>query len=301
MFTMMIVPIVPKLVARVEDPGEYGFVFDVQVRAGKLIVRDITNQRLNIYNTNSYSIERSLPLEQLAIRNHEDVKGLEVGLIIPRNDVNHLISFSLPGFSTEHKYLLMDADGNMLNFEPLVFSSSLWVSVSTKRIGTSIGLGQITGQTLTALSSEDALYSIWTRDFLIKKYDSNGLYQSAIYYPIQGLPIDLDTFTGTPRFGYSTAEIENALENIELPETNPILDNLMIDDENRIWVAVPMDTHRGMLEWWILAQSGELLAKLQRPRDLRFVVKNGYLYGKEVDENTGVEYVVKYRIELTGI
>ncbi|HAC15415.1 MAG TPA: hypothetical protein DCE78_05650 [Bacteroidetes bacterium] len=283
-----------------KGPGEYGFVLDVQIMDGKVIVRDFSNQRLNIYNTNNYSIERTLPLDQLAIRNYEDVQGLQMGLIMPRHDGNYLVSFYQPGFSSEDKYLLMDADGNRLNIEPLVFPSSQWISVRTNRIGPSIGLGQLTGQTLTSLSSEDALFSIWTRDFLIKKYDSNGLYQSAIYYPLSGLPIDIDRFTSPPRFGFSTIEIEKALENVRLPETNPILDNLIIDDENRIWVAVPMDTRREMLEWWILAPSGELLAKLQHPRESRFVIKNGHLFSKETDENSGVEFVVKYRIEFAA-
>jgi hypothetical protein len=74
---------------------------------------------------------------------------------------------------------------------------------------------------------------------------------------------------------------------------------LMTDDENRIWAAVPMYGEQEMNEWWILDESGELLAKLQRPRNLWiFDIKGGYLYAKEIDEDTGAEFVVKYRIEL---
>jgi len=74
---------------------------------------------------------------------------------------------------------------------------------------------------------------------------------------------------------------------------------MRIDDENRVWAAVPMDQQREILEWWILDESGELLAKLQRPLlKTIFDIKNGYLYGKEVDEETGAEYVVKYRMEF---
>jgi hypothetical protein len=73
----------------------------------------------------------------------------------------------------------------------------------------------------------------------------------------------------------------------------------MVDDEDRIWAAVHMGPHRENYEWWILAPSGKLLAKLQRPRKQRiFDIKNGYLYSKEIDEDTGGETVVKYRIEL---
>jgi len=283
-------------------PGEYGFVFDLQARAEKVLVRDITNQRLNIYNTNDYSFDRAMLIEQLAIRDHEAVQGLQLGLIMARNDGNYFVSFSQGISGTEHIYLLMDTDGNVLNFEPLVFPSSLWISVPTRSMAPSFGLGSIMGQTLTTLTSEDALYSAWTRDFLIRKYDADGNYQSAIYYPIQGTPFDSDEYTKTVPFGYTAREIERAIENtdIELPETNPVLADLMVDDENRIWAAVPMDSQREIYEWWILAPSGELLAKLLRPRVQRiFDIKQGYLYGRETNEETGAEYVVKYRIELT--
>jgi len=74
----------------------------------------------------------------------------------------------------------------------------------------------------------------------------------------------------------------------------------MADDENRIWAAVPMYGEPMKYEWWILAPSGELLAKLQRPREKTiFDIKDGYLYAKEIDEETGAEFVVKNRMELT--
>ncbi|MTI87891.1 MAG: hypothetical protein FH748_07985 [Balneolaceae bacterium] len=74
----------------------------------------------------------------------------------------------------------------------------------------------------------------------------------------------------------------------------------MVDDENRMWVAVPMDVQNETYEWWILNPSGELLARLVLPEDQPiYDIKNGYLYSKKTNEETGAEYVVKYRIELT--
>ena len=155
------------------------------------------------------------------------------------------------------------------------------------------------GHTITALSPDDALYSAWTRDFLIKKYDANGVYQSAIYYPVTGSPFDLQDLTESSR--YNIRDIRNAFETAkrELPETNPVLADLMVDDENRIWAAVSMDPQQETYEWWILDESGELLAKLQRPsKKTIFDIKDGYLYAKEIDAETGDEYVVKYLIKF---
>ena len=286
-----------------KGPGEYGFVISLQLKAGKVFARDMTNQRLTIYSTIDYTFDRSMLIDDLAINDHEDVQEMEIGLIKARSDGNHLVGFyNRNGIETEYKYLLMDADGRLLDYKTLSLSNSVSVKASDKSMRPSLGLGHIMGTNLETQSHDDALYSIWTRDFLIKKYDRNGIYQSAFYYPVQGLPFDLEWYEIESPFGYSASEVEKALKNsdLELPETLPLLSGLMVDDENRIWVAVRMDSIREMVEWWILYESGELLAKLQRPREKEiFDIKDGYLYAKEIDKETDAEFIVKYRIEFS--
>ena len=105
----------------------------------------------------------------------------------------------------------------------------------------------------------------------------------------------------TPTPFYDEKDVMKALDlhDQSLPESNPVILFLMADDENRIWAAVPIYGEREIYEWWILDQSGELLAKLKRPRDKTiYDIKDGYLYAKEIDEETDAEYVVKYRIVL---
>ncbi len=46
------------------------------------------------------------------------------------------------------------------------------------------------------------------------------------------------------------------------------------------------------------ATNFSLQAKLQLSRESRFVIKNGHLHGNQTDENFGVEFLVKYRIDL---
>jgi hypothetical protein len=276
-------------------PGEYGMVSATQNRASKISLIDFTNMRLNEYSSEDYSLIRTTPLEQWR-------KGDKYEYVEPRNDGNYLVTYSDSRSKIgriESNIFLMDSNGNQVDFEPFVFPD-----------GYRVGVGEVIrptmpisfmGRTTTTLSEKDDLYSAWTPEFLIKRYDAKGVYQSAIYYPIQGIPFDLNHHTPYSRFEPSVQVIRNATPTMDepLPKTYPVVEGLMVDDENRIWVSVPMDTNRDMLDWWILSESGELLARLQRQRELRFVVKNGHLYGKEVDEKTRVEFVMKYRIELT--
>jgi hypothetical protein len=283
-------------------PGEYGMVFGVQAEAGKVFVLDYTSQRLNVYNTNDYSFERSTLIEQWAIRDQEVVEGLKFGGIETRNDGNHIVIFYKRDSDTGrliNTYLLMDTSGNALNFKPLVFPSTLNIQEKTIPPTPSVP-APFMGKTITALSSEDWLYSAWTQDFLIRKYDENGVYKSAIYYPVKGSPFDLSDYTEKAR--YNQQDVISALDQIdeELPESNPVIADLVVDDENRIWVAVPTGAKEDNYEWWILKESGELLAKLLHPSDEPiYEIKNGYLYSKKTNEEAGTEYSVKYRIELT--
>ncbi|MDZ7715106.1 MAG: 6-bladed beta-propeller [Balneolaceae bacterium] len=281
-------------------PGEYSLVLGLQAKAGKIFMLDYNNQRVNEYSTEDYSIARTIPLEKW-----KNSDGKEFGYIEPRNDGNYLLTFSDNRSKTgriEIKQVVMDYEGNTV-IEPLVFPSSFRIDVGqSNQPAPTMSTISFLGKTITFLSDEDALYTVWTRDFLIRKYDAGGVYQSAFYYPIGGSPFDLDEYTKTQLFSPNARQIEKAFETIDkdLPETFPVIDRLMVDDENRIWVAVPAGAQREYYEWWILNEGGELLAKLVLPKTQRiYDIKNGYLYSKKTDEETDTEYVVKYKIEFT--
>lgn len=284
-------------------PGEHGFIFDVQARGGNVYIRDVTNQRINIYSSTDYSFDRTMMIEQLPIRDHEAVQGLELGLILPGNDGNYLVNFyqrnSDDGWRI-HRYMLMDENGNAVGYESTEFRSSFKAQGYTDADIRMVYMSMpFLGGSVSGYSNNGDLYKAWNQDFLIKKYNAKGEYQSAIYYAIEGSPFELGYHTPTAFYKENDVLKAIGLHNQSLPETNPVISMLMADDENRIWAAVPMYGEPKKYEWWILAPTGELLAKLQRPREKTiFDIKNGYLYAKEIDEETDAEYVVKYRIEL---
>lgn len=284
-------------------PGEYGFILRAQAKAGKIIVFDFTNKRLNIYNTNDYTREDTILLEQFKNTDHEAASGFEFGYVQPRMDGNYLATFSesaSTGGRTENKYLLMDRDGKVLDFKSHNFSSVLSIRTNSGPISAPSVPLDFMGVYIDALSSDDARYSAWSQDFLIKKYDSHGTYQSAIYYNVQGSPFDFSDYTEDA--GYSQSDVMDKLDKVdeELPEANPVIADLKVDDKNRIWVAVPTGVNSDSYEWWILDESGQLLAKLVLPRDKEiYDIRDGFLYSKKTNEETDTEYVVKYRIALT--
>jgi hypothetical protein len=279
-------------------PGEYGMMLGLQVTGTKLFVPDVTNQRLNEYSTADFSVIRSIRFEQW-----DSGSEYRFGYVYARQDGNYWLVFSnrrsVIG-QLSNRYKIMDHEGQLVQNPSLTLPAGF--RIQTDPSARPIMPLYFMGSTLETVSRSDELYTAFTRDFLIRKYDADGIYQSAFYYSVQSLPFDLDVHTNSSPFSPSARVIKNAFSDIDrdLPETNPVLFRMRIDDENRIWAAVPMDQQREILEWWILDESGELLAKLQHPLvKTIFDIKNGYLYGKEIDEETGAEYVVKYRMEWT--
>jgi len=270
-------------------PGEYLAPYALQEIGGTIFVLDARNYQLIEYSTADYSFVRTTPIERWT-------PGLTTGFIQPRHDGHFLVLF--PGDRSKlgwqyREFQVMDADGNQMPFSPLVFPFGFSVGVG-ETIRPSMPISFL-GQTLTALSDEDELITAWSRDFLIKTYDASGEYRSAIYYPIQSaVPFDFNVYSKGSPF------VPPAAGDIETPDTFPIIDRLMVDDEHNIWVSVPVDPQPEFVEWWILKKSGELLAKVELPRS-KFIydIRNGHVYGKKTNEETGTEYVVKYRMERT--
>lgn len=84
----------------------------------------------------------------------------------------------------------------------------------------------------------------------------------------------------------------------EIPDTWPAMDRMLIDDDGRLWVATIVED-LSVFEWWVLDESGEFITTFEWSRDeLIEVVKNGKMYTRQTDEETGLQQVVRYRVEM---
>lgn len=288
-------------------PGEYGFPMLMQNRLGEIFLYDSGGMRYNFYNTEDYSIEKTLIQEQLKIREHEAVQGLEFGVVYALNDGNFLVSFyervSDNGWPVS-KYLLMDAEGNALDYNTLEFKGSFKANGKTDNKGISMPFMPMPfmGSFRHAANGQGELYSAWTMDLLIKKYDASGRYQSAIFYPVVGTPFDIENHLSNPF--YDEDAIKEALEmhGEVFPENNPVVRRLLADDSGRIWVAIPAGNEPWINEWWILEETGELRAKLMISDGRQiFDIKGDHILIREKNEETGTDYVIKYRMEWTVV
>src|SRR5690625_520043 len=150
------------------------------------------------------------------------------------------------------------------------------------------------GNSLKAISNDGYIYTAWSEDFLIKAYGPSG-YKYVFYYPYQRKSLYKEEAISL--FSVEDEWNRGLIEHAELPETWPALHTMIVDDEDRLWVST-FSKEEGMLKWWILKSSGELISTFNWPMNRSIVkVKNNYLYTRETDEMEVVS-INRYRIEM---
>lgn len=285
-----------------QGPGEFVELTAMHATSNELFVFDRNKQESIVFSLASLSYSHTI----LLAGNRDEIPELEGALLnryyLIRVDNSFLAQFSAPNTAAGrrdwdkienriHIYLL-DEDGVIGSGKLFDRTSSYQVLVPLG--GRTVGMPvSFFGTLLTALSAHDHLHVAWSEHLLIKRYSPEGEYQDAFYYPIQRAPLKPES-----EFPRADRELVNeAVRSMDLPEKTPALDGMLFDDENRLWVSTVVD-NVDVHEWWVLQDSGELITRFEWPRDEPVeVVKNGYIYTRQTDEETGLQQINRYRFE----
>jgi len=152
-------------------------------------------------------------------------------------------------------------------------------------------------QPLVSVSDDGHIVSANSEESLIKMVAPNGDYIRSFYLPLEKKTLTRDELLDI----YSEAgrETQHLLQNADLPEKWPALGNIILDDENRIWVSTIPDREILTYEWWVLRDTGEFITKFKWMGNRSIEkIKGGYVYARETEESTGMQTIVKYRIVL---
>lgn len=151
-------------------------------------------------------------------------------------------------------------------------------------------------QPKVAISNEGTIYTANSESPLIKMHNSDGDYLKSFYIPMEKKSMDRDELIKL--FAEEDEENTNLLLHAELPEKWPALSDIVIDDENRLWVST-IPVKDSLHEWLVIDNNGELITTFEWPRNEPIeVIKNGKMYTRLTDEETGLQQVVRYRIEM---
>lgn len=157
-------------------------------------------------------------------------------------------------------------------------------------------------KSLFSFSTDGYFFSGQTDEFKIHSYNTDGSHIQSFSHPFEKQPLlrrELIESYEDRRSSLGEGVAANMIREADnLPETWPALDDLLVDDENRLWVSTVVEDFN-VYEWWVLKETGEVIAKFEWPRDKPIKkIKNGYAYTLETEEETGLQTVVRYRIEM---
>jgi len=288
-----------------EGPGEFLDISSIQATKNQLFVYDRNQQRAVVFSIDSLTYNYTINLAENRDQFDELSDAYLRNLNVRSNDTL-LMTFSTSNFSDEMNnwdsientalFYNMDGKGRIISEKLLETKSSIHILIpyGARSVGTPVSF---TGELLTSFSDDGDIYVNWSNDFLIKVYNNGGEYKHAFYYPHEKIPLTKETALNV---GVPERTIEN-MSSMDLSETWPALNSMLIDDENRLWISTIVEDF-DVYQWWVLdASDGSLLARFSWSRSKQIEkVKNGKLYTRETDEETGLQEIVRYDIEFVG-
>ncbi len=299
-------------------PGEFLNIEKLILKNDSLYVFDNMQKRISIFQDPNYVLVKTLDLEP---SNFKDFKTLQNTIpkdIFILEDKKFLVGFlDIPSIAREdtqvnNKFFTLNSDWNILdknNFERIPPQNVFMMYNGSKNMTRH----SFMNQSLLDVSSDGTIYSAWSEDFLVKIYHKDGEYKSAIYYPFEKSTFNDDSFLN--RFDEVWKEQPEQLRNwkarnrtLNFPDTWPALHDLIVDDENRIWVSTIIDNDEEFL-WWVLDSDGTLLAKFTWEGERLFGavgtrhlkrIKNGFFYDVEMNQDASRK-ITKYKIVLSPV
>jgi hypothetical protein len=280
---------------RGDGPGEFRSVGHMRLFDDKLYVLDTNRQFINIFSTESLGFERTINLDPAIWRNVESINGARVTDFYIQNSNKILLEFSKLN-SAEDRQLIYHLlyDGNQLENEPLIELKDAPI-FADRSTGVAISmLLDFERRSLMAQGQNLNIYTAWTDEFKIDRYFPDGSLDYSLHTQFENIELSRSEFIDS----YSNDTARDALQNANFPKDWPALKHLLIDDNNRLWVSTIVEDF-DVYEWWVLEESGELITTFEWPREEPIeIIKNGMMYTRQTDEETGLQQVVRYRIEM---
>ena len=300
-------------------PGEFNFVGYLKNIDDHLFAYDPPQFRLNVFSSKNYELAASVNLHATNKRDFEELREFDLGFLHPINKTRFLGLFSPPVIYADPshpKYNLNDLSNSiyLLDNKGAIISDKILEYPDLRALTATVNgeyrhtQFEFLGRTLISVSNSSEIYVTRTEDFLIQVFNSEGQYERAYFYPLpkreftreQAIKEQKKVYENDYVLEYRLSVINNAPEE-QIPQFWPAIKDILIDDENRLWISTIVEDF-DVYEWWVIENTGELITKFEWPRNEPIeVVKNGYIYTRETDEETGLQQVVRYKIEFDEV
>lgn len=152
---------------------------------------------------------------------------------------------------------------------------------------------------MITVSDKGLIYSAWTEESNVKVTSKYGSKLEPYNIDLKNMPLNIDQL-GIPK------SQKDLYKEYTIPETWPIISNIVVDEKERLWVSTISNTD-SLLHWFIFNERRETIVnfKFKGSRLNNSIVstpvtlvKNGYFYEHEFDFNQGIDRITKYKINL---
>jgi hypothetical protein len=292
-------------------PGEFKGISDLKINSNQLYAFDFLQFRTTFFSLDSLKVDE---VKDAYLSRAPDVAEL-TGWLYNGNklidDERFLVRYmdeyananvGTPKYNLDKprpgRYYIVDREGKVLS--DMLFElkhNKIITAENNGRLSFNIMLLPFLNQPLVSISDDSHIVSANSEEPLINMYAPNGDSLKSFYIPMEKKALIRDELTSM--YTDLNARNQNLVQNAELPEKWPALADIIMDDENRLWVATIPDTETLTHDWWVLKDTGDLLATFRWPGNRSIEkIKDGYLYARETEESTGMQTIVKYRVEI---
>ncbi|TVQ07236.1 MAG: 6-bladed beta-propeller [Balneolaceae bacterium] len=288
-------------------PSEFQDISAITANANRLYIFDETLKRISAFSLESLTLSSTIPMISGNV-NHKQGVVSRLTRLYALDDNRVLVQYEelplveqLNGPPTQYRHYYLNESGELSTDEIMLKTGVEYLITVTDG-----DPGRLTASflksTLMAVSQMGEIYTAWSGDFLIKVFDSDGIYLRSIYYPFENSTLDQESYIEQLELNQFMHQL---YQNADYPNTWPALHYMLVDDENRLWVST-ISSDENNFTWWVLSNGGTLLAKFKWPgqRLNRFIhnlevieVKDGKLYVRE-ESPAGGQAILRYRIEM---
>lgn len=278
-----------------EGPGEFLSASSPRLFNDELYVLDGQQRRLSVFSAEEFNYLRSYPLGNSG----GGISGFPL-MAQPLSDNQFLViqnSIQGDGETFYMRYVpsIYNSEGDTVRSEFITFEQN---PMHTVQSDNSIRLTSLSfmSETHIGFTASNEIVSGFSDQFLFHIVSLDGDTLRSIYHAVTPPPLDRSAML---------AEIEDEtmrkdIGSMDIPDTRPIYDSFYVDDKNQLWVEM-LTENADFNRWWILAEDGEKIAEFNKPASTRIeAVKNGYVYFRETDDETGLQEVVKYKVVMEG-
>jgi len=282
-----------------KGPGEFMGIVNLNINPPYIYAHDYRQDRLNLFDLETRTFVKAIKLRSenttIDIPPRFNPSGYK---IIPNSDlllIPFTQSVSIDQINKERHslYFKMDLQGN---YHPKSVLETKSADYLADRSGDSymVMSSPFGRKPFTDISSTGTIYTAWSEDFLLYRYNLSGDQLGAWYYS------DFKKTSLSQKEALSQREnsetYQRIVKNMDLPKAWPAFDDLLIDDKDRLWIATIVK-NKSIYKWWVLDIDGTPLATFTWPRARSIeVIKNGKAYVKETDESD-LSTIVRYNIE----